>query len=62
MKADAKIFVTCHCGMVGSALVRRLGAGGYNKLLTRAHAELDLLDQWGSRCFALTRRSAQEIS
>ncbi len=45
MDKNAKIFVTGHRGMVGGALVRRLQAGGYTNLLTRSHAELDLLDQ-----------------
>ena len=45
MNTDAKIFITGHRGMVGSAIVRRLQAGGYTELLTRTHAELDLLDQ-----------------
>jgi GDP-L-fucose synthase len=31
--------------MVGSALVRRLQAGGYTEIITRSRAELDLLDQ-----------------
>ena len=44
MKADEKIFVSGHRGMVGSALVRRLRAGGHNNLSTRAHAETDLLE------------------
>jgi GDP-L-fucose synthase len=42
---DAPIFVAGHGGMVGSALVRRLRAGGYTRILTRTRAELDLLDQ-----------------
>lgn len=41
----SKIFVTGHRGMVGSALVRRLQAGGYTQVITRSRAELDLLDQ-----------------
>ena len=41
----SKIFVTGHRGMVGSALVRRLQAGGYTQIVTRSRAELDLLDQ-----------------
>ena len=45
MNTDAKIFITGHRGMVGSAIVRRLQAGGYTRLVTRTHAELDLLDQ-----------------
>lgn len=45
MNKNAKIFVTGHRGMVGSALVRRLQAGGYTNILTRTRAELDLLNQ-----------------
>ena len=45
MDKHAKIFVTGHRGMVGSAIVRRLQAGGYANLLTRTRAELDLTDQ-----------------
>lgn len=42
---DARIFVAGHRGMVGSALVRRLQAGGYTQVLTASRQELDLLDQ-----------------
>ena len=45
MNKDAKIFVTGHRGMVGSALVRRLQAGGYTNIITRSRVELDLLNQ-----------------
>ena len=45
MNTNAKIFVTGHRGMVGSALVRNLQAKGYTNILTRTHAELDLLNQ-----------------
>lgn len=45
MDKHGKIFVAGHRGMVGSALVRRLQAGGYANLLTPSRAELDLLDQ-----------------
>jgi GDP-L-fucose synthase len=41
----AKIYVAGHRGMVGSAIVRRLVAGGYPDPLVRTHQELDLLDQ-----------------
>jgi GDP-L-fucose synthase len=45
MGRDAPIFVAGHRGMVGSALVRRLSAGGYSNVLTASREELDLLDQ-----------------
>jgi len=41
----AKIYVSGHCGMVGSAIVRRLRASGYDNLLMRKHVELNLLNQ-----------------
>ncbi len=45
IQPDSRIYVAGHHGMVGSAIVRRLKQGGFDKLLTRSHAELDLLDQ-----------------
>ncbi len=42
MQSSSKIYVAGHRGLVGSALVRRLEAGGYANLVTRTHAELDL--------------------
>lgn len=42
MNPTGKIYIAGHCGLVGSALVRNLQAHGYNNLLTRTHAELDL--------------------
>lgn len=45
MERTSKIYVAGHRGMVGSALVRRLRQGGYSNILTRTHAELDLLNQ-----------------
>src|SRR5271157_879705 len=42
MDRSAKIFVAGHRGLVGSAVVRRLTAGGYSSLLLRTHDELDL--------------------
>ncbi len=45
MKPDSRIYVAGHRGLVGSAVVRRLQAGGYRNLVTRTHAELDLTQQ-----------------
>jgi GDP-L-fucose synthase len=45
MNTNAKIFVTGHRGMVGSALVRQLQAQGYTNVVTRSRDQLDLLDQ-----------------
>ncbi len=42
---DSRIYVAGHRGMVGSAIVRRLRAGGYRQIITRTRSELDLLDQ-----------------
>jgi GDP-L-fucose synthase len=42
---DQRIYVAGHRGLVGSGICRRLEAGGYRNLITRTHAELDLLDQ-----------------
>ncbi len=42
---DSRIFVAGHTGLVGSALTRRLRSHGYQNLLLRTHAELDLTNQ-----------------
>ena len=42
MDKSKKIFVAGHRGLVGSAVVRRLKAGGYVNLILRTHDELDL--------------------
>ena len=56
MNKNARIFVAGHRGMVGSSLLRRLEAGGYTNILTRTHAELDLLDQAAVRRFFTEER------
>jgi len=45
MEKSAKIYVAGHRGMVGSAIVRQLEAEGYTHIVTRTHAELDLIRQ-----------------
>jgi GDP-L-fucose synthase len=42
-----RIFIAGHNGLVGSAILRRLKADGYQNLLVRSHAELDLENQQG---------------
>lgn len=45
MEQDAKIYVAGHRGMVGGALVRALHKAGYQTIITRTRAELDLCRQ-----------------
>jgi len=45
MNKSDKIFVAGHRGMVGSAIVRKLQAEGFNNLVLRTSAELDLTCQ-----------------
>jgi len=44
MEKHAKIFVAGHRGLVGSAIVRRLQAEGYDNIVVRTSKELDLRD------------------
>jgi GDP-L-fucose synthase len=45
MDKVTKIYVAGHRGMVGSAIVRYLQADGFNNIVVRTHAELDLTNQ-----------------
>ena len=45
MEKEAKIYVSGHRGMVGSAIVRELNRLGYHNIITRASKELDLRNQ-----------------
>ena len=45
METTSRIFVAGHGGLVGSALMRRLRAGGFSNLLTATRDQLDLRDQ-----------------
>ncbi|MDA8254204.1 MAG: GDP-L-fucose synthase [Betaproteobacteria bacterium] len=51
MDTHAKIYVAGHRGLVGSALMRNLREKGYENLLTRTHAELDLTSQAAVEAF-----------
>jgi GDP-L-fucose synthase len=56
-----RIYVAGHRGMVGSAIVRQLLAGGLPRdaIVTRTHAELDLTDQAAVRAFFASERPDQ---
>ena len=45
MEKNAKIYVAGHLGMVGSAIVRELKRQGYENIIVRTHAELNLCRQ-----------------
>jgi GDP-L-fucose synthase len=53
---DGRVFVAGHAGLVGSAVVERLRADGFDTILTATRAELDLRDQAAvNRWFAAER-------
>jgi GDP-L-fucose synthase len=45
MRENSRIFVAGHTGLVGSAIVRKLEAEGFNRIITRTSGELDLTRQ-----------------
>lgn len=45
MHTDSSIFVAGHHGLVGSAILRRLEAAGFTRVLTATRSQLDLRDQ-----------------
>ena len=45
MDKGSRIYVAGHNGLVGSAIVRRLRADGFTKLIVRSHSECDLENQ-----------------
>lgn len=56
MELDARIYVAGHRGLAGSAIFRRLKAGGFRHLIARTHAELDLTDARAVKSFFETER------
>ena len=56
MRDSDRIFVAGHRGMVGSAVCRALGLAGFGNVVTRTHAELDLLDPRAVRAFYAAER------
>ncbi len=51
MDKVSKIYVAGHRGMVGSALVRKLKAEGFNHIITKTSKELNLTDQQAVAAF-----------
>lgn len=49
MDKQDKIYVAGHRGLVGSAIVRNLKSKGYNNIIGKTHAELDLTNQQAVR-------------
>lgn len=56
MERTDKIYVAGHRGLVGGALVRRLREAGYENLIMRTHAQLDLRDQEAVAAFFAQER------
>jgi GDP-L-fucose synthase len=61
MQKNDPIFVAGHRGMAGSAIVRRLDAGGFTRILTRSRHEIDLRDREAVRRFFAESRPAIAI-
>lgn len=51
MEPEDRIYVAGHRGLVGAAIVRRLRSAGFENLLLRSSAELDLREQQAVRGF-----------
>jgi GDP-L-fucose synthase len=51
MNKTEKIYVSGHRGLVGGAILRKLKESGYQNIITRAHGELDLMDQAAVKAF-----------
>ena len=58
MDKDSLIYVAGHRGLVGSAICRSLRRQGFERLLLRTHAELDLTDSAAVRQFFQQERPA----
>jgi GDP-L-fucose synthase len=53
---ESRIFVAGHRGLVGSAIVRRLAAEGFEQVLTVTKEQLDLRDQTAVNCWFRANR------
>jgi GDP-L-fucose synthase len=45
LRSDSRIYVAGHTGLAGSAILRKLEVEGFENIITRSHADLDLTDQ-----------------
>lgn len=61
LKQKACIYVAGHNGLVGSAIIRHLKQLGYNNIITRSHAELDLTNQADVKAFFANNKVDQVI-
>lgn len=56
MNKNSKIYVAGHRGLVGSAIVRKLQENGYDNIVVRSHAQLDLTIQADVDTFFATEK------
>ena len=56
MRADSRVYVAGHRGLVGGAIVRALATQGMTNVVTRTSAELDLRDQGAVNAFFVAER------
>lgn len=56
MNRNSKIFLAGHTGLIGSAIFRKLKLKGFNRILTRTHKSLDLIDGRKTERFFLKER------
>jgi len=54
-----RVYVAGHRGMVGSALMRKLGSLGFSNIITASHSELDLINQSAVENFFKTYKPDQ---
>ncbi len=56
MEKQSRIYVAGHRGLAGSAILRRLNSEGFENIVTRTHAELDLTRQAEADAFFAAER------
>ncbi|HJX83297.1 MAG TPA: GDP-L-fucose synthase [Candidatus Angelobacter sp.] len=56
MNKTDKIYVAGHRGLVGDAVFRRLQSAGFHNLVTRSHADLELMDEAAVAAFFATEK------